>query len=64
MAYQMTVILLDPDGVKTTLETDDDHVNLSDAGLTYNDGLDTVYYFQPWARILRIVTTPSTPVYP
>lgn len=59
----LTVTYLNPDGTVGVLNTDTNHVAFYSTGLVFNDGTNQNYTFQPWARILRIVSNPTIPTY-
>jgi len=60
MALAVTAIILNTAGLPITLNTDDDHLTAHASGIVYNDGTDTNYYFQPWSRVIRIVSSPTS----
>jgi hypothetical protein len=60
----LTLTFLTPLGAMQTVNTDDSHVAFFQSGLTFNDGTNQDYIFQPWSRILRIISNPSVPQYP
>lgn len=60
MALAVTAIILDVAGLPVTLNTDDDHLTAHASGIVYNDGTDDKYYFQPWSRVIRIVSRPAS----
>lgn len=56
MATPVSLIVMDVNGTPLTIQTDDDHLQMFQSGLAFNDGTDDTYYFQPWSRIIRIVS--------
>jgi hypothetical protein len=62
----VTLIFMNPDNSLSTIETDEDHIDMRVTGLIYRaeeTNGDNTFYFQPWSRIARMVSVNTYPGY-
>lgn len=60
-----TLTFLDTASATQTVNTDSAHLTFSLTGIVYNDGTpNSPWIYQPWSRVLRIVSTGGPLVYP